>query len=295
MSKNNSENYIIHVVKENYSNLETALKTELNLSGRLFRKLKKENCISVKSKKNDGINSNDIIYITLEEENNNYQPQNIPLEILYEDFDILIINKMPNIVVHPTKSHVDNTIANAISYYFKSKNICKKIRFVNRLDMDTSGVLVAAKNSFGHQQLASQFENNIVNKRYITVVEGILKQDKGIINSSIKKDENNPILYTVHDKGKESITKYNVRERFKNASLVECEIITGRTHQIRVHMSSIGHPIIGDSLYNKKSDFIKRQALHSNYLKFKVPRTGEILEINAPIPEDMKKLINKLK
>lgn len=295
MSKNNSENYIIHVVKENYSNLETALKTELNLSGRLFRKLKKENCISVKSKKNDGINSNDIIYITLEEENNNYQPQNIPLEILYEDFDILIINKMPNIVVHPTKSHVDNTIANAISYYFKSKNICKKIRFVNRLDMDTSGVLVAAKNSFGHQQLASQFENNIVNKRYITVVEGILKQDKGIINSSIKKDENNPILYTVHDKGKESITKYNVIERFKNASLVECEIITGRTHQIRVHMSSIGHPIIGDSLYNKKSDFIKRQALHSHYLKFKVPRTGEFLEINAPLPEDMKKLINNLK
>jgi len=181
-----SENLIIHEVIESGFKLEETLKKELNISGRFFRKLIKSNSIYLKNKDNKSkLNKGDLIYIKLEDEENNYSPQNIPIDILYENFDLIIISKEPNIVVHPTKSYIDNTIANALSYYYKINNINRKIRFVNRLDMDTSGILVIAKNSFGHQQMALQFDENTIEKKYLAVVDGVVENDDGFINEPI--------------------------------------------------------------------------------------------------------------
>ncbi len=199
-------------------------------------------------------------------------------------------------VVHPTKSHQENTISNGIAYYFKENNIKRKIRLVNRLDMDTSGVLLIAKSSFAHQQMALQFEKNLVEKRYMAVVNGIVEKDQDTIDLPIGREEEKSIRKTVTPKGQRAITKYKVIERYKNATLLDIEIITGRSHQIRVHLNHIGHSVIGDSLYFETSPpYINRQALHSYYLKLKQPRTKEILELKANLPRDMEELIEQLK
>ncbi|RKD31464.1 RluA family pseudouridine synthase [Thermohalobacter berrensis] len=293
-----SENIIKYRVTSKGLSVKKVLLDNLGISTRLFRKLSKNKLIFLNNKKvkpGQLTNKGDTITIIMKDEDQNIKPQNIPLDIIYEDYDLLILNKQPYMVVYPTKSHKDNTIANGIAYYFNQKGINKKIRFVNRLDMNTSGILVVAKNSFGHQQMSRQFENNIVEKKYITIVKGRLKKEKGLINKPIGIDDDNPIRRKVKDEGKEAVTKYKVIEKYKDASLVEVKIETGRTHQIRVHLSSIGHPIIGDTLYNEETELIKRQALHSYSLKFKIPRTGKQKEVIAKIPNDMKRLIKLLK
>lgn len=268
-----------------------------NISGRLFKKLKRENSFYLNGKvaeSNTVVNQGDIISIVMENEVDNTIPEEIPLDIIYEDFDLLIINKPPNRVVHPTKSHQSGTISNGISYYYKEKGIKKKIRFVNRLDMDTSGILVVAKNQYSHQQMAIQFEENTVIKKYMALVNGVVKSDSDIIDLPIGKDEDNSIKKIVTIDGKKAITKYKVISRYNNATLVEVQIFTGRSHQIRVHLNHIGHPIIGDTLYSEGSPLIDRQALHANYIKFKHPRTHEDMEINIEFPKDIKSLINTL-
>ncbi|TAH59581.1 MAG: RluA family pseudouridine synthase, partial [Gottschalkiaceae bacterium] len=231
----------------------------------------------------------------MEDEIENSIPINIPLDIIYEDYDLLILNKQPNIVVHPTKSHLDDTIGNGVAYYFKSKNIKKKVRFINRLDMGTSGILVIAKNSFTHQQLSKQMEEDSIEKMYTAVVKGVIEVENGVINAPIGKKEDEPMIREVMKDGQHALTKYKVIERYSDATLVQVKIETGRTHQIRVHMKYIGHPIIGDILYNKESDLINRQALHAHYFKFNHPRTGEEKEVKANLPEDMKELLYKLR
>lgn len=231
----------------------------------------------------------------MEDEINNINPENIKLNIVYEDNDLLILNKEEDIVVHPTKSHQSNTLSNGIAYYFKEKNIKKKIRFVNRLDMDTTGILIVAKNPFAHQQMAIQFENNTVEKKYLALVEGIVKKEEEIIDEPIGREEDKSIRKIVTPKGQQALTKYKVKARLKEATLLEVQIFTGRSHQIRVHLNHIGHPIIGDTLYNKKSPYIKRQALHSYYLKLKHPRTKENIEFIAQLPKDMSLLIDQMK
>lgn len=222
-------------------------------------------------------------------------PEPMDLDIVYEDFDLLILNKKPNIVVHPTKSHQSNTLSNGISYYFLNKGIKKKIRLVNRLDMDTSGLLVVAKNSFAHQQMALQFENNTVEKKYLAIVKGIMEDDYGTIDLPIGREEEKSIRKIVMENGQNALTTYKVVERFREATLVEVKIHTGRSHQIRVHLNHIGHPIIGDILYDESSQYIKRQALHSYYLKALHPRTKEIIEFKTKLPEDIRQLINLMK
>jgi len=246
-------------------------------------------------RKDRSLKKGDIVSIKIEDEEENILPEPIPLEIIYEDMDLLVLNKQPFMVVHQTKSHQKNTLSNGISYYFKTKGINRKIRFVNRLDMDTSGILLVAKSPFAHQQMALQFENNEVVKRYIVVVAGIVKKDQDIIDLPIGREEEKSIKKTVTNKGKEAITKYKVIERYKEASLLDVQILTGRSHQIRVHLNHMGHPIIGDTLYYKSSKYIKRQALHSHYLKAKLPRSKEDIEFKAPIPNDIQKLIDHFK
>lgn len=268
------------------------------ISGRLFRRLYKKKHIYLNGKfvrKSTQVNKGDKVSIYMEDEDNNIIPEKMDLDIVYQDHDILVINKPPDIVVHPTKSHQEGTLSHGISHYFKDNGINKKIRFVNRLDMDTTGILIVAKNPFGHQQLGIQLEENTVIKKYLCLVEGVLEKDQDTIDLPIGREEDRSIKKIVTDKGQNALTTYKVRERFKDTSLVEVQIFTGRSHQIRVHMDHIGHPIIGDSLYNKESPYIKRQALHSYYLKAKHPRKDAYIEFIAPLPQDMEDLIDLMR
>ncbi len=292
-----SENIVVFEVQEDRLDLEDFLSSK-DISGRLFRKLYKAKQIYVDGKfKRKGLTleKGAVVSIYMEDESENTKPEKMDINIVYEDFDFLILNKQPNIVVHPTKSHQENTLSNGISYYFKEKGIKKKIRFVNRLDMDTTGILIVAKNPFAHQQMALQFESHKVEKKYQAIVDGIVEKDENYINLPIGREEDKSIRKTVTEEGQDALTKYTVIERYKDATLLDVQIFTGRSHQIRVHLDHIGHPIIGDSLYNKESPYIDRQALHSYYLKVKHPRTKEAIEFIAPLPKDMEKLIDHLK
>jgi 23S rRNA pseudouridine1911/1915/1917 synthase len=211
----------------------------------------------------------------------------IPIDIIYEDEGLLIVNKQPHMVVHPTRSHQDNTLANGVAYYFKNKGIKRKVRFVNRLDMNTSGIVIIAKNPYVHNQLAEQMKENSVEKYYYAIVEGVLRGE-GTINEPIVRLREEDIVRVVHPSGKESITHYRAEKTFNNMTLVKLKLITGRTHQVRVHMKHIGHPIVGDTLYGKESTLIDRQALHCYEMKFINPLSGEDLRVTCPLPEDMK-------
>ncbi|NLY67560.1 MAG: RluA family pseudouridine synthase [Tissierellia bacterium] len=294
---NNKEDLISIRVNKDGINLEEFLKDK-DISTRLFRRLYKNNLILVNGKvqhKKEVLKKGDIVSIIIEDEIDTTPPEEIPLDIIYENEDVILLNKQPFMVVHQTKSHQTNTIANGLSYYFKSKGIKRKPRFVNRLDMNTSGILVVAKSAFAHQQMALQYERKEVVKKYMAIVTGIVEKDEDIIELPIGREEDRSIKNVVKKDGKEAITKYKVIERYSHASLLDVEIFTGKTHQIRVHLNHIGHPIIGDTLYHKPSEYINRQALHSYYLEIKLPREEEKRTFTAEMPEDMKKLVEYLK
>ncbi len=278
-------------------NLEQFLQRE-EVSNRLFRKLYLDKKILVNGRfqrKGIELDKGDIVSLLLDSEEENIEAFEMDLDIIYEDFDLLIINKDPNIVVHPTKSHQSKTLSNGIKYYFNKNDVHQKIRFVNRLDMDTSGIIIVAKNSFAHQQMSLQFENHTVEKKYLAIVKGILEKDSDTIDLPIGREEERSIKKLVTETGQEAITSYKVLERYKDASLLEVQIYTGRSHQIRVHMDYIGHPIIGDTLYSESSNQINRQALHSYYLKAKHPRTRNDIEFFASMPLDMQRLKSLMK
>lgn len=294
-----SESVINFKVKGENTKIETILKTDFSVSSRLFAKLIKNRNLFLNGEnahRKDKAKEGDMITIVLaDEEDTNMKQDDIPLDIIYEDLDLILLNKQPNVVVHPTKNYPYDTILNAMSYYFDKNNIKKKVRFVNRLDRDTSGVLVIAKNSFGHQQMSKQFEDDTIVKGYTALVEGIVELDSDTINMPIEREGEDSPRRTVRSDGKTCITKYKVIERYKNTTLLSVKIETGRTHQIRVHLKYIGHPIVGDPLYNEESTLIDRQALHSSYLKFKAVRTNESVEVSADLPEDIKKVIELAK
>lgn len=290
-----SEEIVIFKV-ENRDKLENFLSSK-NISGRLFRKLYKKKHVyinGVEAKKKERVREGDIVSIYMEAEKNKFELEKMDLDIIYEDHDLLILNKPPYVVVHPTKSHDTDTLSNGIAYYFHEKGINRKIRFVNRLDMNTSGILIVAKNAFAHQQISLQFENNTVEKKYKALVKHRVEKDEEIISSDISK-KTGDIKSSIDLEEGDTLTKYNVIERYKDATLLDIRLYTGKTHQIRVHLNSIGHPIIGDSLYGEESQYIDRQALQSYYLKMKNPRTREDMIFSIDMPDDFKNLISKLK
>lgn len=228
------------------------------------------------------------------------EAQDIPVEILYEDSDIIVVNKPKGMVVHPANGNPDGTLVNAIMAICKDSlsGIGGEIRpgIVHRLDKDTSGALIIAKNDKAHIQMSEQIKNHEVEKTYIALVRGFVKENEATINMPIGRSTKDRKKMAVTKNGKQAITHFKVLERFKNYTLLEVKIETGRTHQIRVHLTEIGYPIVGDTVYsNGKNEWgIQGQCLHAKSLKFKHPITGKEMFIEAPMPEYFEKIISEL-
>ncbi len=229
------------------------------------------------------------------------KPQDIPLDIIYEDKDILVVNKQKGLVVHPGNGNIDGTLVNAILNHCKEdlSGIGGKIRpgIVHRIDKDTSGLLIVAKNDESHINLSNQIKNHEVKKTYIALVRGIAKENNATIDMPIARSSKDRKKMAVSKNGKKAITHFKVIERFDGFTLLEVNIETGRTHQIRVHLSYIGYPIVGDEVYsNGKNPFgVKGQMLHSYKLKFVHPTTGKEMECVAPIPEYFEEVLKELR
>ena len=279
--------------------LKEILLDKLQFSVRSLSKMKREQSVLVNgnfTKPSTKIKKGDLIEVKIEEDMANFEPQDLNLDILYDDFDIIMVNKPPFMVVHPTKSHNDKTIANGVTDYIIKQNEKVKIRFVNRLDMNTSGLVIVAKNAYAHHTLSLDMGENKVEKKYITVVKGIVKDEFGTINAPIYRPTEDSVKRVVDERGQASVTHYKVLERLNDATVLEDKLETGRTHQIRVHMAHIGHGIIGDELYGYVDEaLINRQALHAYSLAFEQPRTKEELKFEAKLPKDIEELIQKLK
>ena len=241
--------------------------------------------------------------ITLEEEipeEIELKPQEIPLDIIYEDEDMLVINKEKGIVVHPGNGNPDGTLANAVMAKCKGSlsGIGGKIRpgIVHRIDKDTSGLIIVAKNDTAHLNLSKQIQDRKVKKTYIALVRGVIKENEATINMPIGRSSKDRKKMAVTKDGKEAITHFKVLKRYNGFTLLEVKIETGRTHQIRVHLSEIGYPIVGDEVYsNGKNPFgVKGQMLHAEKLELKHPRTGKDLTFEAPVPKYFEDIINQL-
>lgn len=297
--KENQKYNLISYTSNEDSTLKQILLDKLNFSVRSLSKMKREETVLVNKefkKPSTKIKIGDLIEVKIEEDMANFEPQDLKLEVLYDDFDIIMVNKPPFMVVHPTKSHNNNTIANGITDYIIKKDEKIKVRFVNRLDMNTSGLVIIAKNAYAHHILSKDMSDDKVRKKYITVVKGIVKDDKGTINQPIYRQTEDSIKRVVDERGQASVTHYKVLERLNDATVLEIKLETGRTHQIRVHMEYVGHGIIGDELYGYVDEnLINRQALHAYSLDFDQPRTKEKLEFVAKLPMDIEELIEKLK
>ena len=228
------------------------------------------------------------------------QPENIPIDIIYEDDDVIVVNKARGMVVHPAAGNYSGTLVNALLYHCKNlSGINGVIRpgIVHRLDKDTSGIMICAKNDEAHLSLSQQIQAKTAQRTYLAVVRGNIKTDSGTIETLIARDKNDrQKMAVVKENGREAITDYEVVERFGKYTIVRCKLRTGRTHQIRVHMEYLGYPLVGDPKYSPmKTPFaIKGQALHSQTLEFTHPRTGERMQFEAPLPEDMHKIITRL-
>ena len=235
-------------------------------------------------------NFGDIITINFdyEEDNSNIVPTEINLNIVFEDAWFLVVNKPVGIAIHPSVLHYSDSLCNGIRFYFDKIGLNKKIRPVNRLDLNTSGLVVFAKCEYIQECLINQMKNNQFKKEYLAICSGIFNEKSGTINLPIARKENSIIERCVSENGQPSITHYKVLKEFDNYSLVKCSLETGRTHQIRVHMSAIGHPLIGDSLYGSISDLINRQALHCYNLHFIHPVYNNVLNFYGDLPLDFK-------
>ena len=230
------------------------------------------------------------------------QPQDIPLDILYEDMDVILINKPKGMVVHPAAGHYSHTLVNGLMYHCKDQlsgiNGVMRPGIVHRIDMDTTGVIIACKNDMAHNSIAAQLKEHSITRRYQAIVHGVLKDDTGTIDAPIGRHPTDRKKMSInYNHGKNAVTHYKVLKRFRQYTHVECRLETGRTHQIRVHMASIGHPLLGDVVYGPGKCPIaglEGQTLHAGILGFIHPRTGEYIEFTAPLPEYFEKLLNTL-
>lgn len=242
-------------------------------------------------------------------ETESFAPENIPLDIVFEDDELAVINKLAGMVVHPGAGVSGGTLANAIAYHFKLKtdNANNRVGIVHRLDKDTSGLIVVAKNESAHEKLSEQFHRREVLKSYIALVHGVVTENAGKIDQPIARDKNNRLRMAVQKTGRNALSFWRVRRRFERFTLLEVEIKTGRTHQIRVHLASIKHPIVGDELYNAGRDKsvpaaaikdrianLNRFFLHAERLSFRHPTKGEVLDFRAPLAPELENFLQIL-
>lgn len=279
--------------------LEEILKVKLQISGRRIQKLTRTKGIFINNKKSfldKKLKENDIIKVRIEEQMvSNIIPQSMELDIIYEDEYTLVINKEDGLSVYPTHSQEDNTLANGVQYYFNQTKHPSGIHFVHRLDTNTSGAIMIAKNSYAHHLLDLQLKDNVIKRNYIAIVEGILQTKKGRIDAPIARIDAQTTKRKVSVNGDKAITNYEVIGENNDYSMVMVSLETGRTHQIRVHFSHINHPIVGDKLYgSRRNESMDRQALHSYQLQWKDIQTEEIRVVTASIPIDMQEFIKTI-
>ncbi len=277
-------------VEEETGRIDKYLSQKLDLSRSKIAKLIDNEKITVndkvvsasyKVKENDVIDVNDDLDFTI-----NIEKEDIPIDIIYEDDDLLIINKKSGMVVHPAPGHYTGTLVNALLYKFDLEGDSIRPGIVHRLDKDTSGLMLVAKNEKMHDILANMIKEKKVKRNYLALVEGVINHDTGTINAPIGRDKYDRQKQAIDENGKEAITHFKVLKKYKDATLVECMLETGRTHQIRVHMKYINHPIINDPIYNKKKSTEFGQMLHSKSIEFIHPKTKEVIHYEVDPPKE---------
>ncbi len=288
-----------YTIKESdsYINLKDLLKNYFEISDRLLIKLKHNQKLFINSASvsvNAPLYVNDIITVLIDfvEDNSNIIPINIPLDIIYEDNCLLVVNKPSGMPVHPSMDHFEDSLSNGIKYHFDKIGLKKIIRPVNRLDKDTSGLVVFAKNEYVQECLVKQMKIKLFLKEYLAICNGIFESSSGTINAPISRKADSIIERCINPNGDTAITHYKVMQTIDTYSIVKCILETGRTHQIRVHMAHIGHPLLGDTLYGSSSSLISRQALHAYKINFIHPISRNKIEFSAPIPADFKNLLS---
>ena len=275
-----------------------------SLSRSYIQKLIKEDAVSVNGKPVKGS-----YRVKAEDEVSFFLPkavepdiiaQPIPLDILYEDQDVIVVNKPKGMVVHPAAGHYCDTLVNALLYHCGAElsgiNGVMRPGIVHRIDRDTTGSLIVCKNDRAHNCIAEQLKEHSITRKYRAICHGVLKEEEGTIDKPIGRHPTDRKKMAVSEKGKRAVTHYRVLQRFAKYTYMECELETGRTHQIRVHMASIGHPLLGDGVYsNVKSPYkLEGQTLHAQVLGFRHPATGEYIEVSAPLPDYFKHLLEIL-
>lgn len=291
----------IKTYKDNYSTVRQVLNQEFNLSYNLLIKLKKDKRIllnDVPTYVDVQISVGDVISVNIDfyEDNSNIVATPMNLNILYEDESFLILDKPAGIPVHPSILHFENSLSNGVKYYFDSIGLHKKIRPVNRLDRNTSGIVIFAKNEYVQNSLSKQMDDKTFVKKYISICEGAFSKKEGTIDFPIARRENSIIERCVDSSGDIAITHYKVLKEFNIKDTICSELLinleTGRTHQIRVHLAYLGHPIVGDSLYGNESSLINRQALHAYEVQFIHPITKNKMKIISEVPKDIQNLLH---
>lgn len=291
--------HIEYRVTDDHNNVKvsTILRSQLKFSRGAIRRLKRCAGLQVNEQTvrlNALVQTGDLIRVNFQDDGQLVVPQEMPLDILFEDEHLLAVNKPSNMLVHPLSYHLLDTLANGVIYHWQRQGLSSKFRAASRLDKDTSGVILIAKNSYSCHQLAGQMKNGVCRRDYLAVVHDRIAADSGSIDLPIGRPIDGSLIFGVTAQGKEAVTHYTVMQRFAGASLVKLRLETGRTHQIRVHLRHIGHPLMGDDLYGGSLELIQRQALHSWRLEFTHPVTGEHLQLEAPLPADMTALMHGL-
>ncbi|MBQ1395753.1 MAG: RluA family pseudouridine synthase [Eubacterium sp.] len=286
--------------------LKKLVKSRYHLSSRLMSKIKYQDLLQLNGETVPGwvtVRDGDTVTVSFPDEESGFPAEDIPIHVLYEDEDLLLIDKQPGVTVHPTRGHPVHTIANGLMKYMQDTDQAFKVRFVNRLDMDTSGVLVVAKNSHCQADLNRQMSQGRTEKRYTAIALGSIEEDRFTIDLPIGRPSPDSIVRAVvpeEEGGFPSVTEVTVLERLGEGdsalTLVDLRLLTGRTHQIRVHLSHIGHPLLGDPLYGGADPrFPARQALHARYFACDHPIKKTRLEVEAPPAEDMEALLRTLR
>ena len=301
------DNYLFVIQEDQQTRLDKYLAEQFPEQTRSYlQKLIKDGEVLVNGKKVKSgyqLSKGDEVCVTIPEPKElDVEPQDMNLDIVYEDEDVILINKPKGMVVHPAPGHTTDTLVNGLLYHCKDHlsgiNGVARPGIVHRIDRDTTGILIVCKNDMSHNSIAAQLKEHSINRRYCALVHGNLKEDTGTVEGPIGRHPVDRKKMAINERnGKPAVTHYTVLERFGNYTLIECKLETGRTHQIRVHMSSIGHPLVGDEVYGPaKCPFkLQGQCLHAMVLGFVHPRTGEYLEFSAELPEYFQELLRKLR